>query len=324
MPRRIALPKRSLTEQGRIPKIRQLSGLALAVRRGDGHSDPSAGLRASREFCRELTRREARNFYWGFLALPRDQRIAIYALYGFARQVDDDIDLHLSRNDPEAVEPFGVHRDRIERTFAGESSDPVMRVLADVIPRYGIERIELEALIRGVEMDLLVHRYKSWDDLSEYCNLVASTVGRMCVRVFGYSDPVALEYADDLGLAMQLTNILRDVREDLDMDRIYLPQEELRQYEVSEDGLRSAEPGAGWEPLVHFQVRRAENLFASGLRVTDPIPRRAAACVLTMSGMYRSILHEIDRDPYLPLRQRAHLGKRAKLSVMARSWLQAM
>jgi len=140
----------------------------------------------------------------------------------------------------------------------------------------------------------------------------------------GSTDPAALEFADDLGVAMQLANILRDVREDVDMGRIYLPQDELRAFGVSEQALLAGEPVAGWEPLIRYELDRAHQLFKSGLRVTAVIPRRAAACVLTMAGIYQAIVADIERDPYLPLRQRASLSSREKLSVMLRSWLQAV
>jgi len=285
-----------------------------------------------------LTRREAANFYWGFVALPKPQRLAIYALYSFAREVDDEVDLspngHAHAGAHAAVAPvipsghpgsrFEYHQARLERCFGGNADDPVMRVLMHVVAHYGIPKEDLEALIRGVETDLLVTRYASWEQLRSYCRLVASSVGRMCVRVFGFTDPAALEFADDLGVAMQLANILRDVREDVDMGRIYLPQDELRAFGVSEQALLAGEPVAGWEPLIRYELDRAHQLFKSGLRVTAVIPRRAAACVLTMAGIYQAIVADIERDPYLPLRQRASLSSREKLSVMLRSWLQAV
>jgi phytoene synthase len=295
-----------------------------------------ATLSADEQYCQELTRREAANFYWGFVALPRPQRSAIYALYSFARQVDDEVDLGGAARGESAPsggtgpDRFALMRDRVERCFTGRAEDPVMRVLAHVVDRYGIPREDLEALIHGVEMDLRVSRYQSWEELQTYCRLVASSVGRMCVRIFGFSDLVALEYADDLGVAMQVANILRDVREDLERGRIYLPQDDLRRFGVSERSLMTSRGiwhtpvEAGWEPLMRHQIARAQKLFASGLRVTEVIPRRAAACVLTMAGIYQAIVVAIEHDPYLPLRRRAALSSREKLSVMLKSWLQAL
>lgn len=308
----------------------RLAGVPVSVKLGL-RSAPAAGmdgLRASERFCQDLTRREASNFYWGFIALPRSQRVAIYALYSFARQVDDDADLWDRAGDEmnllDSRDRFAFHRARIDRGLSGEADDPVMHVLAAVVERYRIPRDDLDALIQGVEMDLRVTRYADWPHLRSYCELVASTVGRMCVRIFGYRDPIALELANDLGVAMQLANILRDVREDFSLGRVYLPQDELARFGVDEGGLAEENPGPGWEPLVRLEVERAESLFQSGLQVTEYIPRRAQACVLTMAGIYQEILHGIARDPYLPLRRRISLRNREKLSVMARSWLQAM
>ncbi|MBV9279341.1 MAG: squalene/phytoene synthase family protein [Chloroflexi bacterium] len=277
-------------------------------------------------FCRDLTRREAKNFYWGFIALPRQQRHAIYALYSFARQVDDEVDLcHDGALDPLAlVERCRRHRIRLDSCFEGQGCDAVMRVLAHVVRDYGIPRRELEGLIDGVEMDVRCARYPGWEDLQVYCRHVASAVGRMCVRVFGFSDPAALDYADELGMALQLINILRDVREDAQLGRVYLPLRDLRHFDVGEEALLAGEPGAGWEPLVRCELDRARGLLASGLRVTTVIPRRSAACVLTMAGIYAAIMEEIERNPSLPLERRASLDKRQKLAVMMRSWLQVV
>lgn len=287
-------------------------------------------LNEDERFCRDLTRREAANFYWGFIALPRPQRLAIYALYSFARQVDDEVDLR-NRSNGHAPYPgvptpdlFKPHRERIKRCYTGRSDDPVMRALARVVVAYDIPRKDLEALVDGVEMDLRVTRYASWEQLRNYCRLVASSVGRMCVRVFGFTDPAALGFADDLGVAMQLANILRDVREDMGLGRIYLPQDELDYFGISERALISGAHTPGWEALMRHEIERARNLFASGLRVTQVIPRRPAACVFTMAGIYQAIVEQIAADPSLPLARRASLSGREKIAVMARSWLQAV
>ena len=272
-------------------------------------------------FCREMARREAKNFYWGFISLPHEQRMAIYALYDFARQVDDDVD-----DAPRAdliPQRLAAQRQRVIRCMAPleEAGDPVMYVLSKAVQRYAIPQDELQALIDGVERDCTQTRYGTWEELSEYCRLVASVVGRMCVRIFGFTDPAALTCADDLGLALQLTNILRDVREDAEMGRIYLPREELERFGITEAGMLRGEPGEGWNAFVEFQTKRARELFESGYRVLRYIPRRPAACVQTMAGIYEGILQKIERDPQLPLRERAALSKREKLRVVLGSWL---
>ena len=281
------------------------------------------GLRASERYCEAMARREAANFYWGFLALPRAQRTAIYALYDFARQVDDEAD---SGTASTAGRLAGLdrHRQRLANARSDDSTDPVMSVLAHAMARYSIPFEELEMLIDGVGMDLAVTRYHSFDELREYCHLVASVVGRMCVRIFGYRDPRALYLADELGVALQLINILRDVREDASRGRIYLPLDELRAFDIAERDVLDARPTSRWNEFVAFQAARARQHHAAGIRVTEHIPRTAAVCVRTMAGIYTGILDRIERDPMLPLRRRASLSPVDKLGVMARSWIAAL
>ncbi len=267
-----------------------------------------------------MARREAKNFYWGFISLPYEQRIAIYALYDFAREVDDEADgaaAHL----PDLPGRLLRHRNRVARCVRGECDDPVMQVLATAIARYEIPERELQMLIDGVEMDFTRTRYETWNDLRSYCNLVASIVGRMCVRIFGFDDPAALDRADDLGIALQLTNILRDVREDAGMGRIYLPQEDLQRFGISERALIAGEPEDGWKDLMAFEFERAQQFFTSGYEVLRYIPRRPAACVQTMAGIYEAILRKLQRDPYLMLHSRASLTPPEKIGVMVKSWL---
>jgi 15-cis-phytoene synthase len=280
----------------------------------------SADLREAERFCAEMARREAKNFYWGFISLEHHQRMAIYALYDFARQVDDEVDEAGTRHLAARLE---AHRERIRACARNEFRDQVSQVLAHAMRRYNIPESELLELIEGVQTDSYQTRFRSWDDLRGYCRLVASVVGRMCVRIFGFSDPVALERADELGLAMQLTNILRDVREDAQRGRIYLPQDDLARFGIDEADLLNARLGARWEELVAFEVLRARNLYATGVRVVDYIPWRSAVCVRTMAGIYERILDKIEEDPRLPLRARASLSRAEKLHVMVGSWLLA-
>jgi phytoene synthase len=277
-------------------------------------------LRADEHFCEEMARREAKNFYWGFVSLPHDQRVAIYALYDLARQVDDEADAATARTSdlPARLE---FHRERVRRAVHGEYDDPIAHVLSLAIERYGIPENELQMLIDGVEMDFEQNRYATWLDLRGYCNLVASVVGRMCVRIFGFDDPAALDRADELGLALQLTNILRDVREDAELGRIYIPHEDLQRFEIDEEDVLHGSHVSGWDELVAFEAERARALFEQGYGVLQCIPRRSAACVQTMAGIYERILGKIERDPGLPLRGRASLTRAEKLRVMIGSWL---
>jgi 15-cis-phytoene synthase len=288
-------------------------------------------LRQAERYCQQMARREAKNFYWGFISLPPGQRMAIYALYDFARQVDDEADgsPHEAAfvgtpdgGDRARLQPtLDVHRRRVSECVRGEWSDPVTMVLSRAVTRYAIPEEELQGLIDGVQMDLVHTRYETWEDLESYCRLVAGTIGRMCVRIFGFQDSAALERADELGTALQLTNILRDVKEDGALGRVYLPQGELSRFGVSEAGLLDGQPGVGWEALVDFEAKRAREYYATGLRVLDLIPSRPAACVSTMAGIYQQILTMIEREPRLPLRRRASLSSATKLAVVLRSWL---
>ena len=275
-------------------------------------------LRSAEQYCHDFTRREAKNFYWGFISLPHDQRVAIYALYGFARQVDDDVDGPRRGNLPEILD---FQRERIRRCVRGDYSDPITQVLASAIARYQIPESELLAVIDGVQMDFSKKRYATWEELREYCYHVAAVIGRMCVRIFGFQYPAALSRAEDLGLALQLTNILRDVREDAEMGRIYLPHEDLTRFGVSEDDLIRGEATEAWRRLVAFQALRARELFTGGYGVLRYIPRRAAVCVHTMAGIYERILEKIEREPDFPLRGRTSLSPSEKLLVMVGSWL---
>jgi phytoene synthase len=244
--------------------------------------------------------------------------VAIYALYDFARQVDDEAD---AAERPRLRASLERHRRRARECAAGDGSDPVAVVLARAMRRFAIPEAELQALIDGVAMDFTRTRYATWEELEAYCRLVASTIGRMCVRIFGFEDPVALVRAGELGVALQLTNILRDVREDAGLDRVYLPAEDLERFGIAEADLLAGRPGAGWEALVAFEVARARDNYSAGLSVVEHIPRRSAACVRTMAGIYRRILDMVERDPWLPFRGRASLSTTGKLAVALRSWL---
>jgi phytoene synthase len=285
-----------------------------------GKAMPQSDQHRAERFNRDMAKREAGNFYWGFISLGYHERMAIYALYNFARQVDDEADAVGVENLPARL---AVHRERISRCVRREyGDDPILRVLSEAVDRYGIPEAELQMLVDGVEMDFSRSRYATFDELRTYCNLVASVVGRMCVRIFGFDDPIALECADDLGLALQLTNILRDVREDaVDMKRVYLPQDELARFGIPEPALYDGDIYPGWNDLIAHNVARARRYFETGYDVLRYIPRRPGACVATMAGIYEELLKKIEREPGLPLRARAALSKTEKLRVVVRSWL---
>jgi phytoene synthase len=239
--------------------------------------------------CEALTRSRAANFYYGIRLLPAPKRRAMCAVYAFARRIDDIGDG--DEPDDRKLELLGA-----ARTELASSNGTRMRVaLADAERMFELPRDALADLIAGVEMDVRGERYESFDELVVYCRRVAGSIGRLCLAIFGSVDPAAAApLAEDLGVAMQLTNILRDVREDLDLGRVYLPAEDRQRFGC-EDLL--AARGDDFARLVAFEVERAREWFDRGLGLRELIDPRSASCVSAMTGIYRRILERIDRTP---------------------------
>jgi phytoene synthase len=274
-------------------------------------------LSAAYRHCQALTRREAKNFYYGFMLLPAKQRRAIYAAYAFARECDDIVDAALPVE--EASARLAVQRELLDRCLEGSPNGPVFTALADAVRRYSIPHDYFYRLIEGVETDLTVSRYATFDDLKRYCYLVASVVGLISAEIFGYQGgEEARGHAADLGIALQLTNILRDVQEDLQRGRIYLPEDELARFGYKADFLRQGVANEAFRRLMAFQVARAEEYFEEGRMLLPLLPRRARACVGVMAGIYRTILDDIRRRPETILRQRVSLGTGQKLVLAGR------
>jgi phytoene synthase len=281
------------------------------------------GLSADYEYCQALTRREAKNFYYGFMLLPERQRHAIYAAYAFARQCDDIADDGLPLE--EAQERLVAYRGALDRCIAGDPAGPVFTALKHSIDSYEIPAEYFYDLIRGVETDLQQNRYETFDDLRRYCHLVASVVGLISIEIFGYAGgEKAREHAADLGVALQLTNILRDIREDGLRDRVYIPSEEVEMFGYSNDELLSGEVTTAFRSLMAFQVTRAREYFAAGRRLLPYLPRRARACVGAMSAIYESILDEIARRPSVVFRKRVSLSTSQKLALAGRELMKSV
>jgi phytoene synthase len=270
--------------------------------------------------CETLTRKAAANFYYGIRLLPRDKRHATCAVYAFARRIDDIGDGSFAQR--EKLDLLDVAQSALaELSTAG--GDPVIVALADAHARFSLPLDALEDLIAGVRMDVLHTSYESFDDLLGYCRRVAGTVGRLCLAIFGASEPErARSLADDLGVAMQLTNILRDLREDAGNGRVYLPREDLVRYKLSTDGRFEGEEGQ-LDALVRFEVRRAGEWFDRGLELVPLLDRRSGACVLAMTNIYSRLLRRIEADPQRTSRERVSLPIWEKLWVAALSVLEA-
>ena len=279
------------------------------------------------DWCRDLTRREAKNFYYAFITLPPAKRRAIYATYAFCRLCDDAVD---EDDQPSRkLELLSGLRQQLEVSFSGASPDgrelsPVFQALAHSSATYGIDQGLFQDIITGVESALATTRYRDFEELRAYCYHVASAVGLICIEIFGYNDPRASEFAIDLGLAMQLTNIIRDVEEDLGRDRVYLPQEDLDRFGYSEERLFAGEMDESFRELMQFQVERARGYFQSGLRLLPLLSRRARSCPAVMAGIYMRILDRAEAADFNVFNERPSLSKREKLFVMARVWTETL
>ena len=227
-------------------------------------------LELAYEHCRRVAKSEAKNFYYGFMTLPVRQRRSIYAAYAFCRLCDDIADGTSSTEDKRRL--LAETRQSLLRIDRGAVSGPAYVALADTLSAFQIPTRYFEEVIEGVEMDLVQTSYRSFDDLREYCYKVASAVGLICVEIFGYNDSVAKEYAVDLGLAMQLTNILRDLKEDSQRDRIYVPLDEIASFGYSPEELRQGLINDAFRALMRHQIARARRYFESGRRLLPLVP----------------------------------------------------
>ena len=283
---------------------------------------PTIDLESAYEACRIITRREAKNFYYAFLTLPAAKRRAIYAAYAFCRHCDDSVDEETS-TDAKLTALAGL-QSNLDATYSGNASSPVYLALADVAQRYDIPQDYFQEIILGVESDLVKNRFENFDELREYCYRVASVVGLICLQIFGFEDDDAKEYAVDLGLAMQLTNIIRDVREDLDMGRIYLPQDEMARFGYSEEDLRKGVRNQAFLDLMGFQSRRARGYFERGFKLLPYLSRRSRACPAVLGALYSKVLDRIEASEFDILESRVSLSKPEKIRITAQTWLGSM
>jgi 15-cis-phytoene synthase len=259
-----------------------------------------------------ITRREARNFAYGIMVLPRPKRRAIAAIYAFARRVDDVADGDL---------PDAEKRARLEQLHGDldqPGSDPVLVALTDARARYPIPAEALHALVDGGLQDTEQRRYESFDDLHGYCRKVAGAVGIACVAVYGSDDT---QRAETLGVALQLINIVRDVREDWELGRVYLPQDELAAYGVTEDDLETGHVTPHWQALMAFQASRARAYLQDGLELLDSLDSRSAACVGTFAGLYRATLDRIEARGFDVFEGSLRLSPLTKLRIVGAGFL---
>ena len=263
------------------------------------------------EYCQQKTAQSGSSFYYSFLFLPAERRRAITALYAFCREVDDTVDECTDQSI--ARIKLAWWRTEVASMYGGAPTHPVMLALQPHLPTYALEEKHLQAIIDGMEMDLDQTRYLDFPAMERYCWHVASVVGILSASIFGVTRPETLQYAEKLGLAFQLTNIIRDVGEDARKGRIYLPQSELRQFNVTANDLLNARHSENFDNLMRFQVARAQGVYDQAFALLPKEDRRAQRPGLMMAAIYRTLLGEIERDGYHVLKQRISLTPIRKL-----------
>jgi phytoene synthase len=263
------------------------------------------------EYCQQKAAQSGSSFYYSFLFLPPERRRAITAMYAFCREVDDTVD---ECTDAQIARTKLIWwRKEISAMYAGNPTHPVTKALLPHLQAYTIEQKHLLAIVDGMEMDLDQTRYLDFPGLQRYCWHVASVVGILSASIFGSTKPETLQYAEKLGLAFQLTNIIRDVGEDARKGRIYLPVNELQQFNVTAADILNARHSENFEKLMKFQADRAQAMYDEAFALLPKVDRRAQRPGLIMAAIYRAILDEIERDGFHVLNQRISLTPIRKL-----------
>lgn len=271
------------------------------------------------EYCQQKAAQSGSSFYYSFLFLPAERRRAITALYAFCREVDDAVD---ECTDVAIAQAKLIWwRKEINAMLAGNPTHPVTKALQPHLIVYALEGKYLLAIIDGMEMDLNQTRYLDFPGLQRYCWHVAGVVGILSASIFGVTRPETLRYAEKLGLAFQMTNIIRDVGEDARIGRIYLPVNELQQFNVTAADILKARHTENFEKLMRFQVQRAQTLYDEAFALLPEEDRRAQRTGLIMAAIYRALLSEIERDGFHVLSQRISLTPIRKLWLAWKTYL---
>jgi phytoene synthase len=273
------------------------------------------------EYCQQKAAASGSSFYYSFLFLPPERRRAITALYAFCREVDDVVD---ETNELQvAAAKLAWWRAEIDGLYARKPQHPVTKALAPFIEKYSLPKEQLGEIIDGMEMDLTQTRYLDWPGLERYCYRVAGVVGLLAARIFGCSEARTLEYARDLGIAFQLTNIIRDVGEDARKNRIYLPMDELKRFEVPAADILNGRHTPQFTALMQFQDQRARGYYERAFAALPASERRAQRPGLIMAAIYKTLLDEIRRDGFHVLTQRISLTPLRKFWIAWRTWISA-
>jgi len=271
------------------------------------------------EYCRERAANSGSSFYYSFAFLSAQRRRAITALYAFCREVDDIVDD--STDDNLARVRLDWWREEVERLYAGQPQHPVTRALAPHLSDYALERARLFEIIDGMQMDLEQNRYLDFEGLRLYCHRVAGVVGMLAANIFGARRESTSRYAEELGVALQLTNIIRDVGEDARRNRIYLPIEDLQRFGVAAHEILAIRPSERFVELMRFQATRARECHARALSLLEADERRAQRPGVMMAAIYFTLLDEIERDGFRVLTHRTSLTPVRKMWIAWRTWI---
>ena len=287
-------------------------------------------------YCEGVTREHAKSFYFAAKFLPRRKQRAVFAVYAFCRHVDDEVDESGLDSEAEAARAVGEWKRRLDSVYddgaefrttgdsdRNEALDLVFTAWKDILRTYPIPKQAALDLTKGVLMDTHKKRYETFEDLYVYCYRVASTVGLMSSEILGYSDREALIYAQALGIGMQLTNILRDVKEDASMGRIYLPAEDLERFGVTEEQIFANEADERFRDLMRFEIGRARSFYADGEKGVTFLDPDTRFTVLYASRIYGRILDEIEALDYDVFSERAHTTKTQKILAMPSVWMES-
>jgi phytoene synthase len=270
------------------------------------------------QYCEEKAKKSGSSFYYSFMFLPGDKRRAITALYAFCREVDDVVDE--CTDELVARTTLNWWRMQVAQIYGGNPQHPVAQALVPVARRFDISQELLLEIIDGMEMDLNQPRYPDFKSLQLYCYRVASVVGLLAAEIFGYNDRKTLKYAHDLGIAFQLTNIIRDVGEDARRNRIYLPMEELQQFGVTAADILNANETENFRKLMAFQIERAQSYYRQAMDQLPAVDRKAQRTGLIMAAIYQATLKEVAASGCHVLRERVSLGTGYKLWLAIKTW----
>jgi phytoene synthase len=259
------------------------------------------------------------NFYYSFLLLPKEKREAIITLYDFCRETDDIIDNGSSAEEKSVA--LRTWRERVVRSLNGEFEDPELKAIGSVARRFGIAGGLFLDLIDGVEMDISKRRYKTFEDLYPYCYRVASTVGLMSIEIFGYQNGEAKQYAINLGIALQLTNILRDLKADVAVGRVYLPQEDLLRHGYSESDLLSRNVNLSFESLIRFECDRARRYFHTARTYLRRDDLRSLYPAEAMASIYERLLAGIEKNPAQIYQEEVGLSSLSRFGIALDIWM---